>query len=283
MSGWKIGDVSVAPVIELDLPTTADFILPDATPENLRPHLDWLGPHFVDEEGQLLMVVQALLVESKGRKIIVDTCIGNDKERPIPGWGHMNTPFLRNIEEAGFPRESVDLVVCTHLHVDHVGWNTMLVNGQWVPTFPNARYLITRPEWDFWSQQEEQAFGDVMGDSVKPIFDARLADLVDTDHKVTEEVRLEPTPGHTPGHCSVRISSSGQDAIITGDLMHHPSQCAHPDWCSIADTDRNQARRTRRRFLERYADGPVLAIGTHFGRPTAGHVRRDGDAWRFEV
>jgi glyoxylase-like metal-dependent hydrolase (beta-lactamase superfamily II) len=281
-TGWKIGEVSVTPVIELEMPTSADFILPDATPENLARH-PWLRPHFVDDAGQLLMIVQALLVESRGRKIIVDTCIGNDKVRPIPDWNRMNNPFLEDLAMAGFPREEVDLVVCTHLHVDHVGWNTMLVNDRWVPTFPNARYVVARPEWEYWREEDDPFFGDVLGDSVRPIFDAELVDLVEVDHKLTEEVQLDPTPGHTPGHCSVLISSGSERAVITGDLMHHPSQCAHPEWGSSADVDPNRARETRRRFLARHADRPVLVIGTHWGRPTAGHVTRDGDAWRFVV
>jgi glyoxylase-like metal-dependent hydrolase (beta-lactamase superfamily II) len=159
----------------------------------------------------------------------------------------------------------------------------MLVDGEWIPTFPNARYLIARPEWEFWSREDDKSFGDVLGDSVRPIFAAGLADLVEVRHEVTTGIRLEPTPGHTPGHCSVRIASRGEEAVITGDLMHHPSQCAHPEWCSIADSDPERATKTRRDFLERFADGPVLVIGTHFHAPTAGRVRRDGRAWRFEV
>ncbi|MFQ5699858.1 MAG: MBL fold metallo-hydrolase [Myxococcota bacterium] len=281
--GWKVGEVSITPVIELDMPTTADFILPDATPENVAPHAEWLRPHFVDDEGLLKLIVQALLVESRGQKIIVDTCIGNDKVRPIPDWSGMKTPFLADISAAGFPREEVDLVVCTHLHVDHVGWNTMKEGDAWVPTFPNARYLFTRPEWDYWSQEDDQFFGDVVGDSVRPIFDARLADLVDPTHKITPELRFEPTPGHTPGHSSIAISSGAEEAVITGDLMHHPSQCAHPDWASSADVNPELGRTTRRKFLERYADRDVRVIGTHWARPTAGYIRSDGDAWRFVV
>ena len=281
--GWKIGDVAITPVIELELPTSADFILPDATPENMAPDFDWLKPHFVDDEGHLKMIVQALLLESKGRKIVVDTCVGNDKERPIPDWSGMKGPFLDDIAAAGFPREDVDLVVCTHLHVDHVGWNTMLEGDAWVPTFPNARYLMARPEYEHWSTDEDKVFGDVFGDSVKPVFDAGLVDLVACDHIVTDEIRFEPTPGHTPGHCSVSISSRGAEAIITGDLMHHPSQCAHPEWASSADLDAELARATRRAFLEKYADSGVLVIGTHWGRPTAGHLTRHGNAWKLEV
>jgi glyoxylase-like metal-dependent hydrolase (beta-lactamase superfamily II) len=175
-------------------------------------------------------------------------------------------------------------VLCTHLHVDHVGWNTRLVNGKWVPTFPNARYLFGRKEWEHWSSaQALHRDGDVMGDSVRPIIDAGLAELVDMNHALTPEVRLEPTPGHTPGHVSVRISSRGEEAVITGDLMHHPLQCAEPDLANNFDVDAAAARRTRRDFLARYSNKPVLVLGTHFAPPTGGWVVDAEQAWRFDL
>ena len=218
-----------------------------------------------------------------GRRIVVDTCIGNDKTRSNPFWNQLHGPFLEDLARAGFARETIDLVVCTHLHVDHVGWNTMLVDGRWVPTFPRARYLLGRTEWAHWSAAGYDADGDVLGDSVRPILDAGLADLVESDHRLSDEVWLEPTPGHTPGHVSVRIRSKGRDAVITGDLMHHPVQCAEPAWASNFDVDPEAARRTRRAFLERYADGSVAVFGTHFATPTAGRIVRDGPPWRFEA
>ena len=157
----------------------------------------------------------------------------------------------------------------------------MLVDGKWVPTFPNARYLIGRKEWEHWSVSQEADFREPVEDSVRPVIDAGLADLVEPGHRVNEEVWLEPTPGHTPGHVSVRISSRGEDAVITGDLMHHPIQCANPQWASNFDSDADLARKTRREFLARYSDRPVLVFGTHFATPTAGHIVRDGDTWRF--
>ena len=160
--------------------------------------VDWLRPHFVDDQGQLVMSIHALVVESEGARIVVDTCLGNDKPRAIPDWNMRQGPFLRDFEAAGFARESIDRVVCTHLHVDHVGWNTMLVDGAWVPTFPRARYLIGSKEWEHWKEAEEKMYRDVMDDSVRPIFDAGLADLVEPDHKLTSEVWLEPTSGTPP-------------------------------------------------------------------------------------
>lgn len=281
MQRWKIGDVNVSRVVEVESPSPGEFVLPDAIAENVKA-IDWLRPHFIDAEGLLVMSVHALVVESQGRRILVDTCLGNDKERPIPDWNLRKGPFLQDLDKAGFPRESIDTVVCTHLHVDHVGWNTMLEDGRWVPTFPRARYLIGAKEWEYWKEQPDD-MGPVMDDSVRPIVDAGLADLVESDHRLNDEVWLEPTPGHTPGHVAVRISSRGEDAVITGDLMHHPCQMARPGWASSFDFDQDAARRTRREFLERYADRPVLVIGTHFATPTAGRIVRDGEAYRLDV
>jgi glyoxylase-like metal-dependent hydrolase (beta-lactamase superfamily II) len=276
----KIGDVSITPVIEIDAPVPASFILPDAVPERLEPYGHWLRPDYVTGEGRLKLVIQALLLESKGQRIIVDTCVGNDKERSLPAWNELDGPFLERLTDAGFPREKVDLVVCTHLHVDHVGWNTMKVNGAWVPTFPNARYVMVRPELEHWEEHGEQSIGDVLGDSVRPVLDAGLAVLVESDHRINAELNLFPTPGHTPGHCSLAISSRGEEAVITGDLMHHPCQCARPDWESVADVDRAQAETTRRRFLERFADSGIPIVGTHWAGSTAVLLGREGEAWR---
>ncbi len=279
---WKIGDVTVTRVVELEIPGPATWIIPQATPENLAKET-WLQPHFADAAGIASMSVHALVIESGGCKVLVDTCVGNDKQRPIPGWNERTGPFLEDLAEAGHAPESVDRVLCTHLHVDHVGWNTRLEEGRWVPTFPNARYLFGRTEFDYWAKEADTRYGDVMGDSVHPVVEAGLVDFVAVDHAVTDEVRLEPTPGHTPGHVSVRISSAGYEAVITGDLMHHPVQCAHPEWESSADWQPETARATRRAFLERYADTPTLVFGTHFATPSAGRIVRDGDAWRFVV
>jgi glyoxylase-like metal-dependent hydrolase (beta-lactamase superfamily II) len=283
MNRWRIGDVTITRIIEIEAPWDGTFVLPDATLENVK-RVGWLQPHFATADGKVHMSIHALVVESKGRKLIVDTCVGNDKDRKmVPAWHMMNGPFLRDLAAAGQPRESIDRVLCTHLHVDHVGWNTMRVNGKWVPTFPTARYLIGRKEWEHWSVAQDADFRGPVEDSVRPIIDAGLADFVEPDHRITEEVWLESTPGHTPGHVSVRISSRGEDAVITGDLMHHPVQCTNPHWASRFDSDPDQARKTRREFLGRYSDRPVLVFGTHFATPSAGRIVRDGDTWRFAV
>jgi glyoxylase-like metal-dependent hydrolase (beta-lactamase superfamily II) len=282
MQRWRVGDVTVTKLVELELSGKATWILPAATRENLLRDA-WLRPHFVTEGGDARMSVHAFVVESQGRRIVVDTCIGNDKQLPIPAWNQRQGPFLSDLAAAGFPAESIDTVLCTHLHIDHIGWNTRLENGRWVPTFGKARYLWSRREYEHWDAARDEENLRVLGESVRPVFDAGLVDLVADDHAVTGEVRLEPTPGHTPGHVSVHIRSRGEEAVITGDLMHHPVQIAHPEWGSSADFDAAQAEATRQAFLARYAGRPVLVLGTHFAGPTGGRLVRDGGAYRLEV
>ncbi|HXH83382.1 MAG TPA: MBL fold metallo-hydrolase [Candidatus Tectomicrobia bacterium] len=279
-----LGRLRVTAVVERAGPTRPTWLLPDATPEAVERHREWLAPHFLDERGRFLQSIHAFVVATPDRTVLVDTCVGNDKDRGGRAPFHMlRTPFLDDLAAAGVPPERVDVVVCTHLHVDHVGWNTRLDAGRWVPTFPRARHLFARREWEHWSREGDDDSRRVMEDSVRPVLDAGLADLVETDHRISDELWLEPTPGHTPGHVSVRLRSGGRDAVITGDLMHHPIQVAEPDWASHFDTDAAQARATRRAFCARYADGPVLVLGTHFHHPTAGRIVRHGDAWRFAL
>jgi len=280
---WRIGAVTVTKIVELEVTGGSRFILPQATPEAVSP-IGWLQPDFADERGRLKMSLHALVVETPSRRIIVDTCLGNDKEnRRIPTWNRLQTSFLADLAAAGYPRETIDTVICTHLHVDHVGWNTMLVDGSWVPSFPNARYLMGRVEFAHWTGRDERAdMAAVLADSVTPVCEAGLVDLVETDHRICDEIGLVPTLGHTPGHVSVRIVSRGEEALITGDFMHHPCQIARPEWSSTADSAPAQAQHTREAMLTRLADAPILVIGTHFAGRTAGRVVRDGDAFRLE-
>jgi glyoxylase-like metal-dependent hydrolase (beta-lactamase superfamily II) len=281
---WQVGEVTVTKIVELEVTGGSRFILPQATYEAVLP-IGWLQPDFADERGRLKMSIHALVVETPSRRIVVDTCLGNDKEnRRIPTWNKLQTSFLADLAAAGYPRETIDAVVCTHLHVDHVGWNTMLVDGQWVPTFPNARYLMGRIEYAHWTQQHEREdMTAILADSVAPVWDAGLVDLVETDHRISDEISLVPTPGHTPGHVSVRIASCGEVALITGDFMHHPCQIARPEWSSTADSDQVGARRTREAMLTTLAGTPTLVIGTHFAGRTAGRIVRDGNAFRLAV
>ena len=277
---WQVGAVRITRVQELEAPGMR-FIVPQATVEQLAG-IPWLGP-FLATNGEAMGSVHALVLEVDDRRIIVDTCIGNDKERRIPTWHKRQGPFLSQLTAAGYPPESIDTVICTHLHVDHVGWNTRLVGKDWVPTFPNARYLLARLEWEHWSQAAEHWTQILLDDSVRPIFAAGVVDLVETDHIVHEGIRFTPTPGHTPGHISLTVASGGETAVITGDLVHHPCQFARPHWGSSADSDPVQADRTRRAFMAHYADSPALIIGTHFAGPTAGRLVRDGNVYRLDV
>ncbi len=279
---WTVGKVRITRILESESPLPPQGLLPDATPEALAPHRDWLTPWFMDAEGQFRLAIQGLVVESEGRRILVDTCMG-DRELPfeLPG----ERRFLEDLAEAGFPRESIDVVLCTHLHFDHVGWNTIRVDGAWVPTFPNARYLFARVEVEHWRAEAERGpiaeYAYSFADAVEPVFAAGLADLVETDHRLTAEVRLEATPGHTPGHVAVHVESGARHAMITGDLTHHPVQWAESEWGMPADSDGPGAAATRRRLRNEHADTELLVIGTHYAAPCAGRVVRRGEGFAF--
>jgi glyoxylase-like metal-dependent hydrolase (beta-lactamase superfamily II) len=278
---WKVGRVKITKIVELETVGSTRFILPLASNDEIRK-LPWLIPHFATEEGRLRMSIHSLVVETPSRRIVVDTGLGNDKQgRNVPVWNNRNTPFPEMMAAAGFEPDSIDTVLCTHLHVDHVGWNTKLVGGKWVPTFPKARYLFGRTEYEYWrdhsTEPDKQA---VFNDSVKPIVDADRADLIPGDHRLSDEISMIPTPGHSAGHMSVLIRSEGEQGLLAGDVAHHPCQMAHLDWSSTADFDQKQSAATRAALFGRFADTPTLVIGGHF---SAGHIKRIGDAFRFEA
>jgi glyoxylase-like metal-dependent hydrolase (beta-lactamase superfamily II) len=279
---WQVGDVTITSVLELEWPLPLAGLVTGATEDEVAEHRDWLLAWALDEHGQANLRIHALVVEARGRRIVVDTCVGNDKDRNLAPLHHMQTTFLSDLQGEGFARESIDTVVCTHLHMDHVGWNTMRVDGEWVPTFPNARYLMVREEVEHWRVEKDFA-GDAFGDSVQPVIDAGLVEFVEPGHEVAPGIVMVPTPGHTPGHVSVHITSGEDEAWITGDVLHHPVQCARPDWGGIVDGDPAGAERTRRTMLARWADDGVLVIGTHFAAPCAGRVVRAGNAYKFTV
>ncbi len=288
MKRWAVGDVTITRVEESVMDVPLDGIFRNADPEMLA-RIDWLKEPFVTPDGHLRISFHALVIEAPGRRIVVDTCVGNDKQRLArPFWHEAQFPFLERLAAAGIDRLSVDNVVCTHLHADHVGWNTMLVDGRWLPTFPNARYLIGRDEYkrfshpiDAHSPVHAQELAEaILADSVTPIFELGLVDLVETDHRICPEVRLSPTPGHTPGHVSVLIESRGEKAMITGDSIHHPCQAAYPEWGAFADADPARAEATRRDLLRQAERGDVLVIGTHWVEPTAGRLAPWGEGYR---
>ncbi|HBD13052.1 MAG TPA: MBL fold metallo-hydrolase [Porticoccaceae bacterium] len=281
---WKIGDVSITRMVEVILRAPIGSLFPDEDPAELRPFHDWLKPNFLLDDETMALSIHAFLIEAGGLKMIVDTCAGNGKNLPLfDEWKNLDTPFLENMTQLGFAPESIDRVMCTHLHFDHVGWNTRKVGGQWVPTFPNARYLFNKTEWDYWKDHEDPYESGALEHALLPIFDAGLVELVDANHRVNDEISLIPTPGHTPGHASVLIQSGGEEAVITGDMFHHPLQMAKPGWIDMADVESTLAEKTRIEFMQRFGDKPATTVlGTHFATPTAGKIVSDGDGYKFE-
>jgi len=284
---WQIGDVEVVRIVEIDAHQDPFTMLSaDFTPEIAKRHM-WLAPNFMTPDGIMKISFQCFVVRSGNERIMIDTCIGNDREREFPVFSNLQGPFLEDLAAAGYPRATITKVLCTHLHSDHVGWNTMKVGDKFVPTFPNARYLFGRKEYDAWKamKTDPNNHHDMrhIVDAVEPVMEAGLVDFIEPAAALTSEIGLFPTPGHTPGHVSVKIRSRGQEAVITGDMMHHPLQLAEPDFANNFDFDKDKALATRKDFYKSVADKDVLVIGTHFCDPTSGYVVRDGKAWKLKV
>ena len=280
MRSWQIGDITVTSVVEVEGSAPGTFLFAEADGDTVRARHGWAEGTFV-EDGRLLTRVQARVVESAGRTLVVDTCIGNDKERDVAAWNQLDLPFLERFAAAGFDRLTVDAVVCTHLHVDHVGWNTRRRDGSWVPTFEGARHLFARAEYEHWAEDTDEMSVAVQADSVDPLVHAGLVDLVEPDHAICDEVTLEATHGHTPGHVSVRVASRGASAVITGDMTHHPIQLTRPGICSSADVDPAASTRTRHEAFARRAEAGTLVIGSHYAQPSAGRLVEHEGGWRL--
>jgi glyoxylase-like metal-dependent hydrolase (beta-lactamase superfamily II) len=278
---WQVGRFTITSVVEDQTDhIPPEFLFPAATTAEIARH-DWLVPDFADADGRISMRVQAFVVEGAGRRVLVDPCVGNGKKRSLPFWNNRSYPFLERFAEAGFEPRHIDMVLHTHLHADHVGWDTQFLDDAWRPTFTNARHLYTRRELDYCRNGGDPGVDDVYGDSVAPILHAGLADIVDEDAVIGEGLRLEPSSGHTPGHVSLWIESAGEVALISGDFLHHPVQCALPMLAEVGDQDVEAARATRRRLLARACERRALFLGTHFGTRPAGRIEACGDAWRF--
>ena len=287
MSNWDLGGVRVDRVLENEAPLLApDILFPDFDPEVLDAHRDWLESNLLQPGTNLLILAfNSYVIRTKHHVILVDTCTGNDKERPHKPRYHMkNWPFLERLAAVGLSPADIDFVMCTHLHVDHVGWNTRLINGRWVPTFPNARYLFIKDEFDHWQNDEKRALyttDPYFEDSLLPVIEAGQADFVDMDYAFDDAAWLDPTPGHTPGHVCVHVKGTHSEAVMSGDLMHHAFQCTMPAWNSCFCVDPTASREMRRAFLDRHADSDTLIKPAHFPTPSVGRIRRDGDAFRF--
>jgi len=282
--GRRIGELTLMRALEMITPFDRSTFFPETTPADWAPHESWLEPRAMDPDtGDLLLPIQSYLVRTAHHTILIDACVGNHKERPNrPAWHRRSDDtYLRALGALGIAPEDIDFVLCTHMHADHVGWNTRLVDGRWVPTFPNARYVFSNKELEAWQQGHERFSSQPLEDSVLPVIEAGQAVLVDNDHALDDQVWLEPTPGHTPDHVAIRLASQGQRAIMSGDLMHSPVQCLHPEWTVWPDWEPELAKRTRRAFLERHCDTDTLVCTAHFPLPSAGRVVADGDAFRF--
>ena len=238
---YKLGELEIHRAIESEVPIFDTFtFFPDATREVVESNKDWLMPRYIDPKTiEVILCIQSYVIKTSHHTILVDTCVGNHKSRPArPSWHMQNSPFIEELASVGVHPEEVDFVLCTHLHVDHVGWNTKLLDGRWVPTFPNAKYIFSRNEFELWAARYEK--GEtvpvplVYEDSVLPIVEAGQAIIVEDTHQIDDGMWLEPAPGHTPGHVMLNLKSGGETALMSGDVIHHPLQLIRPEWSSRA-------------------------------------------------
>ena len=280
----RVGTITVERIIEQEgafMP--ALDLLPSLTPELLAENRAWMQPAALDAEDKLRICVQSFVVRTPHHTVLVDSCIGNGKDRPArPAW-HQKTDdrWMGGLAALGLSVHDIDYVMCTHLHVDHVGWNTTLQDGRWVPTFPKARYLFAQTEYDYWQAEHAKTPNPVFADSVLPVVEAGRAELVGSDHGVGDHLRFLPTPGHTPGHVSVLLD--GTAGVISGDLIHSPLQARYPEMSIRFDTDMAASAVTRRAFLERFAETPAICCMTHFPSPSIGRMKRWGEGFRCEA
>jgi glyoxylase-like metal-dependent hydrolase (beta-lactamase superfamily II) len=280
---FSAGDLTIHRIIEQEAPFhPARDMLPGLSAEVLDENRDWMRKaKALDDSDTLILCFQSYVVKTPHHTILIDSCIGNDKPRPLrPKW-NMKTDdaYLRGLEAAGISVDDIDFVMCTHLHADHVGWNTRLQNGRWEPTFPKARYVFAKQEFDYWSEQNAKAEVPPFADSVLPVVEAGRHELVGNDHQIGDHVRILPTPGHTPGHVAFTFGRGKDDAVVSGDLMHSPLQTLYPELSIKFDVDPAEAARTRRGFLERYCDTDTLCCTAHFPSPSVGKIRRKGNAF----
>lgn len=284
MTALTLGEVTISRVIEIGRSTfpTASM-LPASTPDAIARHHGWLKPYFWDAAtDDLGSRIGTWIVRTPQHLVLIDTGVGDAKRREgNPLWHMRAGTFLDDLAAAGVAPEQVDVVLVTHMHVDHVGWNTRLVDGRWVPTFPNARYLFAGEEWAFWKHEHARGADEYgcIEDSVLPVFAAGQAQLVDGTHVIDRWLAFEPTIGHTPGHVSVRLRTRAGEAVFAGDLMHRVVQVAEPEWSSRFCYDGAQAAKTRREFVERHADTGTLILPAHF--PSPGYIVRGDGGFRF--
>ena len=284
---FAIGELRVARVEEsCRAAFPPEIMFPELPADALQRQLGWLAPNYYDPgQGLLVASIHSWVVRTRHHTILIDTCGGNDKERPdFPALHRLELPWLDRLAAVGVAPEAVDFVMCTHLHLDHVGWNTRLRDGRWVPTFPNAKYLFSRAEYDSWNGipvGSRSVNEGVIEDSVLPVVEAGQSQFVDDGYSLDDMLTVEATAGHTAGHVMIRGNGGSATGLFTGDIMHNPVQIPYPDINSGFCQDQAAARAVRRRVLSEAADRNHLLLPAHFGPPHVGRVRRDGDAFAF--
>ena len=281
MTVLQLGDISVQRIVEHEIPVYhPSEMFAEATPEALEPYREWLEPHALcPRTGLMIMPVQSYLVRTRQHCILIDTCCGSHKTYAIPREWHqrLNDAWLDNLQAASVHPEDIDYVFCTHLHSDHCGWNTRLVDGRWVPTFPRAKYVFARDEYQAMESENHLIFIE----NVQPIMEAGQAILVDLDYALDDEVWLEPTVGHSAGHVAIHLRSRRNHAAMCGDLIHSPVQLREPDWSLIGDYDPAASARTRKDFLDTHCESDTLILTAHFPSPSIGQIIPRGNSYDF--
>ena len=292
MQPIQLGRMRIHKVHEMDSPVPLLSQLPGTTGEDMQRLLTWYDqPDEVNPDPEasfMTFSVHSWVIEIDGKRILIDTCCGNHKDRALPEVHQLDTDYLGNLRRAGFEPGDIDMVMCTHLHFDHVGWNTRLDNGKWVPTCPNARYVFGRRDFEYFKTDPtgEELHNAAFVDSIVPVMEAGQGDIVDENavahREIGDGVWLEPAFGHSPGCCTVNAQADGPPGIFWGDVIHHPVQLIRHDLPFAFDTDGVAACNVRKATMERLADTDTLCFPAHFRRTSAGYVKRDGDAFRYE-
>jgi len=285
------GDVTIDRLIEVEGPGYApNVFFPDATMEGFEGEMDWLMPHFWDVAANTYFrSIQSYVIRTPHHTVLVDACVGTEKERPSsPAWHHLESTWLDQLIGAGVHPEEVNYVLCTHLHADHVGWNTRLENGQWVPTFPNAKYVFHKKEYQHWENIGKESGGQgsqdgCFVDSVLPVMAAGQVALVDSDFEIDDRFTLDPTHGHSPGHVCVDLNANGQHVVMSGDILHHPIQIAYPEWNSRFCIDAEMSRASRTGFVQKHADIDTLLLPAHFASPAMGRIVGNGARCKYQL
>ena len=280
MASLILGNLQIDRIVEMVLPfETLENFFPDARPDQIEACKPVFEPWALcPETGKYILVVQSYLVRTHKHTILIDTCVGCDKTIPYMDWNKRNDrSWLTKLQNVGVSISDVDYVFCTHLHCDHAGWNTQLIDGRWVPTFPNAKYIMSVKDFELTQENDRVGYNE----NVLPVVEAGQAEIVESDYVLNEEIWLEPTPGHTAGHVAVGLASNGSEAVMCGDLIHSPVQCVFPEWNAVSDANPLQAAKTRRLFLSENCERQRLVMAAHFPEPSIGRIVGENDSFRF--